>query len=332
MDPLEIERKIKLARLERFYKLSLSSKSLTRLSVNIGNVVSLRDLDLGDNLLSTLPGKIGNLSQLEKLDASLNKLGILPESIGNLFKLNHLNLSANQLRHLPESIGNLSRLTSLYLSSNQLEALPESMCRLSNLVTLHLGNNKFSTLPESICRLSNLKYLYLSGNNLTSLPAAIGNLRNLSGIDLSENPLLDLSIVKNIPNLKSLHFFGVDLPRRYWTKLSEWKSEWLLDEDNTEVRSILIAHLGYDKVCEELKGIKIDSWREYALLKIDRIEMVYDEDGDPDYIEPMVLLKMTCPSTGHIHILRVPPEMTSAEAAITWVNHDIHPDKFAIQT
>jgi hypothetical protein len=45
----------------------------------------------------------------------------------------------------------------------------------------------------------------------------------------------------------------------------------------------------------------------------------------------MLLLKITCPSTQHIHILRVPPEM-SAEAAITWVNHGIHPDEFAVQT
>jgi hypothetical protein len=56
--------------------------------------------------------------------------------------------------------------------------------------------------------------------------------------------------------------------------------------------------------------------------------------------EPMVLLKMTCPSTNHIHILRVPPGMTSAEAAITWVNHGIHPvgeasqneNRFGVQT
>jgi leucine-rich repeat protein SHOC2 len=46
----------------------------------------------------------------------------------------------------------------------------------------------------------------------------------------------------------------------------------------------------------------------------------------------MLLLKMTCPSTQHIHILRVPPEMVSAEAAITWVNHGIHPDEFAVKT
>jgi leucine-rich repeat protein SHOC2 len=57
-----------------------------------------------------------------------------------------------------------------------------------------------------------------------------------------------------------------------------------------------------------------------------------DENDEPSNWEPLVMLKMTCPSTGHIHILRVPPKMTSAEAAITWVNHGIHPDKFSIQT
>jgi leucine-rich repeat protein SHOC2 len=68
------------------------------------------------------------------------------------------------------------------------------------------------------------------------------------------------------------------------------------------------------------------------LLKINNIERVYDEDSYPDGTEPIVLLKMTCPSTQHIHILRVPPEMASAEAAITWINHGIHPDEFAVQT
>jgi hypothetical protein len=60
----------------------------------------------------------------------------------------------------------------------------------------------------------------------------------------------------------------------------------------------------------------------------------YIEDGriEPIDREPMLLLKMTCASTGHIHILRVPPEMTSAEAVITWVNHGMHPDRFTVQT
>jgi leucine-rich repeat protein SHOC2 len=67
-------------------------------------------------------------------------------------------------------------------------------------------------------------------------------------------------------------------------------------------------------------------------LKIDGIEKIYNRGSIIVNTEPMVLLKMTCPSTAHIHILRVPPEMTSAEKAITWVNHGIHPNSFDMQT
>jgi hypothetical protein len=131
-----------------------------------------------------------------------------------------------------------------------------------------------------------------------------------------------------------MRFLDVALPRRYWCDLSSWKPEWLLDEDNTEVKRVLIKQLGSEKIFDELKSCTLDIWKEYTLLKIDNVETIYDKDGDPieEDGEPMLLLKMTCPSTGHIHILRVPPDMTSAEAAITWVNHGIHPDKFAIQT
>lgn len=95
------------------------------------------------------------------------------------------------------------------------------------------------------------------------------------------------------------------------------------------------------KNSKRYRKIEIDTWRKYTLLKIDRVEAIYEDIHAHMPIEskimvvdrePMVLLKMTCPSTAHIHILRVPPEMTSAEAAITWVNHGIHPDKFAVQT
>jgi leucine-rich repeat protein SHOC2 len=114
--------------------------------------------------------------------------------------------------------------------------------------------------------------------------------------------------------------------------LTEWNPKWLLDEENAEIRHSLIQMYGYEKICQELDAIELDSWREYTLLKIDGIEHIYDWLSDEDLQNPMVLLKMTCPSTGHIQILRVPPEMTSAESAITWVNHGIHPDKFAVQT
>jgi leucine-rich repeat protein SHOC2 len=296
-------------------------------------------LDLRQNQLRRLPASIGDLTTLIELDLKANELVSLPQSIGNLVNLNRIALHCNQLTTLPESIGNLCDLTYLNLEENQLTSLPESIGNLSSLTSLSLDNNQISSLPESIGNLLDLTRLSLLNNNLTSLPASIGRLSKLTCIELDGNNYLeDLSILYLLPKLKYAVFRGVYLDRRYLTKLSNWKSEWLLDEKNVEMRRLLIQHVGYEKVCQELDAVEIDNWREYTLLKIDDIEVFYDLEtenwGIPEEIsrEPMVLLKMTCPSTGHIHILRVPPEMTSAEAAITWVNHGIHPDEFTVQT
>ncbi|MEH2116185.1 hypothetical protein [Nostoc sp.] len=63
-------------------------------------------------------------------------------------------------------------------------------------------------------------------------------------------------------------------------------------------------------------------YQEYTLLKI----------SDGENKEPIYLLKMTCPSTGRIHALRVPPNIQSAHQAISWVNWGVDPEDFAIQT
>ena len=257
-----------------------------------------------------------------------------------------LDLRDRRIASLPESIGNLVNLIYLYLEGNQLTNLPESIGNLVDLSHLGLGINHLTSLPESIGNLC-IGGLNLRENQLKILPDSIGNLSNLHSIQLCDT-LKDLSILQDLPSLKAeedlpsllqgsrsfqaVSFMDVELPRRYWTKLSEWKSEWLLDENNAEVRRALIAQIGYEKICHELNAVTVNTWREYTLLKIDRVEKVYNNSDKPIDREPMVLLKMTCPSTGHIHILRVPPEMTSAEAAITWINHGIHPDKFAVQT
>jgi leucine-rich repeat protein SHOC2 len=279
---------------------------------------------------------VDNLIDLAKSDGRLalfsKNIISLPESICELINLTELNLCDNQLTNLPESIGNLIDLTYLDLSENQLTALPYSIGNLTDLTELDLSNNQLTVLPDSIGDLVNLTELNLSSNLLTNLPESIGNLADLTTLNLAGNPLIDLSIFESNPNLEHIDFLGVLLDRQYWTKLSDWKSDWLLDEENAEVRRVLIEQIGYERICHELNAVTIDTWREYTLLKIDDVEAIYDEDEEPIDREPMVLIKMTCPSTGHIHILRVPPGMLSAEDAIVWVNHDIHPDEFAIQT
>jgi hypothetical protein len=71
-----------------------------------------------------------------------------------------------------------------------------------------------------------------------------------------------------------------------------------------------------------LQAKPLDSWREYTLLRI---------DNQVD-IEPIYLLKMTCPSTGFIHAMRVPPDIQSAREAIRWVNWGTDPEEFSVQS
>jgi hypothetical protein len=117
-------------------------------------------------------------------------------------------------------------------------------------------------------------------------------------------------------------YHGVILPEKYG-KLhpSQWQAQFLLEERNTGVRRVLIQEIGYARIFHELQAQQLDTWAEYTLLKINGAD-----------IEPMYLLKMTCPSTGFIHVLRVPPNIKSAREAIRWVNWGTAPEEFLVQT
>ncbi|MCY7336624.1 MAG: leucine-rich repeat domain-containing protein [Chamaesiphon sp.] len=317
-------------------ELNLTVHQLTTLPDSIGDLCNLTCLDLRGNQLIRLPESIGDLCNLTCLDLRGNQLTSLPESICNLSNLTKLNLLLNQLISIPENVGNLSNLTYLNLRRNQLTKLPESIGNLSRLTFLNLSVNHFAGISENIGTLLSLHTLDLSSNKIATLPDSIGNLSNLISLYFSGNPLIDLPDLQNLSKLAPIEFNGVTLMARYYTNIKNWKSEWLLDEENVETRQRLIQQIGYERICQELGAIELDKWREYHLLKIDDVGRFiipgWQGSRGGNIVEPMILLKMTCPSTGHIHILRVPPEMTSAEAAITWVNHGIHPDEFAVQT
>lgn len=334
--------------------ISKDLNGLISLPESIGNLSNLTHLDVADNQLVSLPNSISNLSNLICLNLSNNQITSLPDNIANLPKLQTLNLSFNELTYLPASIGNFRELLDLNLDNNNLVDLPGSIGSFPKLTSLNLCHNNLDGLPNEIGNLSSLTHLYLDANGLTSLPEEMKNLCSLTYLDLGNqliisvedienssdfnyfeeynNPPIDLSILQNLPSLETVRFMKIDLPRRYWTKLSEWKAEWLIDENNTELRQKLIERLGYDRICKGLNAVTVDTWQEYTLLKIEGVEKIYDFDEQVIGVEPMMLLKMTCPSTAHIHILRVPPKMVSAEEAITWVNHGIHPDRFSVQT
>lgn len=118
-------------------------------------------------------------------------------------------------------------------------------------------------------------------------------------------------------------YHGIRLPEEYGKiHPKDWQAEWLLAEKNAEVRRAIVRGIGYARLCQELQAVEIDSWREYALLEI---------KSGRDF-EQIYLLKMTCPSSGDIHVLRVTPNMRQAREAIKWINWGIDPEEFLVET
>ena len=139
------------------------------------------------------------------------------------------------------------------------------------------------------------------------------------------------TLVKNLSWIFPFHayyYHGVHLPEEYGkVNPSKWKAEWILSEKNAHLRVLLIREIGYLRIFQELSAELLDRWKEYELIKIE--EDINPNDFD---IEPILLLKMVCPSTNKTYVLRVPPNMTSARVAIRWVNWGIDPEEFSIQT
>jgi internalin A len=137
------------------------------------------------------------------------------------------------------------------------------------------------------------------------------------------------SAIEFADGYKIYSYHGITLPEKYGEiHPTNWQAQWILSEKNAELRRILIGEISYDRIIQELAATELDTWREYTLLKID-FRDDFDASRQP---LPVILLKMTCPSTGFIHALRVPPDMRYAKEAIRWVNWGIEPEEFSIQT
>ena len=148
--------------------------------------------------LTALPDEIGNITSLKKLEVVSNKLTSLPTTIGGLTSLEELYLGngsgqGNELTGLPSEIGNLSSLKILDVRQNRLSTLPTEIGNLSNLETLNISY-QITYNPETYY--------------LTNLPATINNLTKLKSFHAEGNRIegdLDLS---NITTLTDLQFFN----------------------------------------------------------------------------------------------------------------------------
>ncbi|XP_058185471.1 disease resistance protein RPV1-like isoform X2 [Rhododendron vialii] len=190
-------------------KLNMDGCHLLSLPEEIGNLISLRTLNLAQNYLSTLPEGICNLTCLKRLRLNDNNVSNLPSGIGRLTSLESLYLSRNSLCTLPDTIGKLSCLKDLWVGNNKLSHLPSEIGDLDSLKTLVLeGNNGFHALPESICKLVRLWRLNLNKCNLSHLPSEIDRLISLASLELGHN--ISLTMPDSIRHLPCLDYIWLN--------------------------------------------------------------------------------------------------------------------------
>jgi hypothetical protein len=96
----------------------------------------------------------------------------------------------------------------------------------------------------------------------------------------------------------------------------------ILKTENVEIRRVLIERFGYEKFLEQVGGVIRDRDRD-AGGERQLICIAFDDD------EPLMLLKVICPSTQHIHVLRVPPHMRSCHQAAAWIAGFNNPDDYS---
>jgi Leucine-rich repeat (LRR) protein/GTPase SAR1 family protein len=219
MERQELLRLIDEAIADQRKVLNLSGLGLTELPAEIGKLVQLEKLILGEwneeiedlvgNYLTSLPPEIEKLIKLKVLSINQNLLTETPEVIGQLQSLTRLELSNNQINETPEFIGQLHSLTSLDFSENQISEIPEFICQLHSLTSLDFSENQISEIPEFICQLQSLTSLNLSHNQISEIPEVIGQLQSLTSLNLWDNQISEIpEVIGQLQNLISLNLWG----------------------------------------------------------------------------------------------------------------------------
>lgn len=203
-----------LGQLRSLRVLEIPRGSLKALPDDIGGLGALEELDMSGHDVVTLPASLGELRSLKKLNASVGRLEKLPDSLFLLPALHEVCVNNNRLRALPETLGHCRSLRSLDIERNPLEALPASFGKLTELTTLALGCTSMGELPESLRHLSGLTELRVEGSSggewtkrPTRVPSWLGELENLEILSIRENPIT--SVPPSIGRLRKLRVLDI---------------------------------------------------------------------------------------------------------------------------
>ncbi len=137
------------------------------------------------NSVNLIPKDVGELKTLRQLEILNFNYKEFPEWILKLSNLELLVFRGNDIESLPDSIHQLTKLKSFRLENCGIKKLPESMFKMNKLINLSLADNFNIESIDSNFLPQNLKELVLTPSNLSFKQKEIilKNKQNLKVID-----------------------------------------------------------------------------------------------------------------------------------------------------
>lgn len=155
--------------------IDISGNNFDHLPEPLGEMSFLEELSMKNCEMKNIDG-IGEMSSLKRLNVGDNKLPEIPDETGNLKLLENLDASRNELRTLPRSIVKLKNLTTLDVSENKIERLP----RLYGLSIERLDLNS-NNIRDFSTPFRGLKAKYVSAYSNSECRGEIDKVRKLLG-------------------------------------------------------------------------------------------------------------------------------------------------------
>lgn len=155
---IETEYLEKIGEISSIKKLDLSDCGIDKLPDSIADLKNLKFLKIRNNKgIKVIPDWITNLTKLEYFDCAgcdIHEIGCISENRN----INELVLDANQnLQKLPAGIGNLKKLTRLTASSCNLKQIDSDILNCTDLFLLDVHmNQKLESIPIELSKLPNI--------------------------------------------------------------------------------------------------------------------------------------------------------------------------------
>lgn len=175
--------------------------------------------------------------------------------------------------------------------------------------------------------LSGASQLYQLPENLTCESLDISDCVNLTQLPKGLHVTHWIELAgSGITNLETGHGFvlrwrGVRVSDKIAFAGDSITGQDILNTENVELRRVLIERVGYEKFIQQVGGLIRHRDRDVGGER----QLIYIPFEDD---EPLMVLKVICPSTGHTHILRVPPYMQTCHQAAAWIAGFDNPDDY----